>query len=93
MLDLPIEIQEKILKAVPDNNKAILKTVCKQWCGISTRMAFTNKMTSEFYTSSVELLKWARNNGCPWNQEICASAARGGHLEGHNDRCIFKYEW
>ena len=27
------------------------------------------------------VLRWARQNGCPWNEETCAYAARGGHLE------------
>ena len=26
------------------------------------------------------MLKWARENGCPWDQDTCASR-RGGHLE------------
>lgn len=26
------------------------------------------------------VLQWARANGCPWNEETCSSAARGGHL-------------
>ncbi len=27
------------------------------------------------------LLKWARNNGCPWDERTCAKAAAFGHLE------------
>ena len=27
------------------------------------------------------MLKWARENGCPWDWETCASAAERGHLE------------
>ena len=26
------------------------------------------------------MLKWARENGCPWDGWTCAHAARGGHL-------------
>ena len=26
------------------------------------------------------VLKWARKNGCPWNEDTCNSAARSGHL-------------
>jgi hypothetical protein len=26
-------------------------------------------------------LKWARQNGCPWNELTCSEAAKGGHLE------------
>jgi len=27
------------------------------------------------------VLKWARENGCPWDETTCAFAAEGGHLE------------
>ena len=29
----------------------------------------------------LEMLKWARENGCPWDEDTCANAAKGGHLE------------
>jgi len=29
----------------------------------------------------LEVLKWARENGCPWDKQTCAYAAKGGHLE------------
>jgi hypothetical protein len=29
----------------------------------------------------LDLIKWARKNGCPWNEDTCFNAARGGHLE------------
>jgi len=29
----------------------------------------------------LEVLKWARENGCPWNERTCSCAAKGGHLE------------
>ena len=30
---------------------------------------------------SLERLKWARFNGCPWDSKTCSNAALGGHLE------------
>ena len=27
------------------------------------------------------MLKWARENGCPWSESTCSSAAIGGHIE------------
>ena len=27
------------------------------------------------------MLQWARANGCPWDEETCSTAARGGQLE------------
>ena len=29
----------------------------------------------------LDLLKWARKNGFPWNSLTCSCAARNGHLE------------
>jgi hypothetical protein len=29
----------------------------------------------------LEVLRWAREKGCPWNKWTCAAAARGGHLD------------
>jgi hypothetical protein len=29
----------------------------------------------------LEVLQWARANGCPWDKETCRLAAMGGHLE------------
>ena len=26
-------------------------------------------------------MKWAHENGCPWDEETCAAAAERGHLE------------
>jgi len=34
-------------------------------------------------------LIWARENGCPWNEETCAYAAINGHL----DLLIWAREW
>ena len=28
----------------------------------------------------LEVLQWARANGCSWNEDTCSEAARGGHL-------------
>jgi len=30
---------------------------------------------------SLEVLKWVRVNGCPWDSQTCSNAARNGHLE------------
>ena len=29
----------------------------------------------------MEILKWLRSKGFPWDEEACAGAAEGGHLE------------
>ena len=32
-------------------------------------------------SGNLEVLKWARENGCQWNSSTCSNAASGGHLE------------
>jgi hypothetical protein len=29
----------------------------------------------------LDVFEWASNNGCPWNNNLCADAARNGHLD------------
>ena len=29
----------------------------------------------------LEMLKWLRSEGCPWNERACSGAAQSGHLE------------
>ena len=33
------------------------------------------------YGGHLEVLKWARENGCSWDEDTCARAARWGYLE------------
>ena len=33
------------------------------------------------FVRSVALLRWARDNGCPWDERTCAAVAAGGNLE------------
>jgi hypothetical protein len=35
------------------------------------------------HNGQLEILQWARANGCPWNEYTCSYAARNGHLEIH----------
>ena len=36
---------------------------------------------SSGWWEALEVLQWARQNGCPWDEETCEAAATGGHLE------------
>ena len=35
----------------------------------------------------LEVLKWARENGCEWDSDTCSNAAIEGHLEVLNWAC------
>ena len=39
--------------------------------------------TCEFaaFHGHLEVLKWARANGCPWDGQTCSGAAHGGQLD------------
>ena len=39
------------------------------------------------FVGSVERLAWAKEMGCPWNEEVCAHAADVGHLE------VLRWAW
>jgi hypothetical protein len=45
----------------------------------------------------LEILKWARDNGCPWNELTCSYAAEHGHLEvlkwAINNNCPGSYRY
>ena len=52
----------------------------------------TKLITSlKYLTSKLNLLKYAFNNGCPWDKYTCRIAAKNGHLEclkyAHNNGC------
>ena len=39
------------------------------------------------FVGSIKRLAWAKARGCPWDEDVCSSAARGGHLE------VLKWAW
>jgi len=45
---------------------------------------------------NLNILKWVRENGCPWNSSTCIKAASGGHLEilkwAHENGCPWDKE-
>ena len=49
------------------------------------------RLSVRHHVVSKERLKWARENGCPWDKGVCSAAARGGHLEAlqyaHANEC------
>ena len=36
---------------------------------------------SPFTNGHLHILKWLRENGCPWNKSTCSWAAKNGHFE------------
>jgi hypothetical protein len=53
----------------------IKKNFVNETCGIE------KKINQSSILGHLEILKWARIQGCDWNAYTCAYAAKGGHLE------------
>ena len=49
-----------------------------EWAFERTKWAVCRWAAQKGY---LEVLQWARANGCPWDEEVCTFAARGGRLE------------
>ena len=66
----------------------VCKFVCRQWHDLlylpRPRTSPLRKPHSpyDFAAGSglVELLKWAREHGCPWDERACVAAAKRGHM-------------
>ena len=46
-----------------------------------TRVVPRSTCTYAARDGHLEVLRWARRNGCPWDWRTCSAAATGGHLE------------
>ncbi len=84
---LPNELVALILiQHVPPIWHVLCQFVCHRWhlllrqvCSRPVvRKLFTNEAAREGH---LEVLQWARDQGCPWDKWTCASATQGGHLE------------
>jgi hypothetical protein len=50
-------------------------------CAIEYRISRSLKCHEIAIEGSLEVLKWARSEGCPWDSNTCSWAAENGHLE------------
>ena len=77
MEDLPDEILLQIANILPKDFRPLLGHINKRF----DRLVGRDKIHIRYFVLSVELVKWARAAGCPWNRWTCAWAVEGGHLE------------
>src|SRR5580658_9215216 len=84
--NIPREICDIILSNVGDVEFVIMTRVCKIWkiiirsfcsCFIK-KEKFINIVAKLGY---LNIIQWARENGCDWDSSTCSDAARGDHLE------------
>ena len=80
-MDLPPdEVSNHILSFIPDSVE-IISHVCSNWSNIAGLSGEIYTVSMPIIAQNLEILKCAIENGCPWNEWICAYAAEAGHLE------------
>src|SRR5437899_1988986 len=60
--------------------------VCRRFLNLLPLSRETRQQARDFCALAaahgyLNLINWARANGCPWNERTCEQAAEGGHLE------------
>lgn len=82
---LPAEITSMILDAVEDKVPAVF--VCRLLRGLLHPRGHGRRRVPWCYASTlvargqIDLLRWARSMGCPWDTHVCIEAARRGDLD------------
>ena len=89
LLELPTDLVRMILSFVARSRVSFIpaRSVCRRFHNLLPPLSReTRQQAREFCKHAalegyLNLIKWARANGCPWDKQTCANAARGGHLE------------
>src|SRR5688572_7827025 len=77
---IPIEITEMIL-VWTGKSMTIAGRCCVSWRAIVRKHSpQPNKLFVSSVVTSITLLQWAKDNGCPWNERTSALIAREGNL-------------
>jgi hypothetical protein len=67
--------------AVPGTLKHVPSVPYMVICSGLTQMAARERCCLFPPAKKAVISQWARENGCPWDEDTCRSAAAGGHLE------------
>ena len=90
LLVLPPELVNLIIELIGKESSSTIKVmphINKTFYGLVSRYASINKISRRLKCHEIasegylEVLKWARENGCDWNSDTCSFAADNGHLE------------
>ena len=89
------DIMELILQNIDTESHLIVGLTCKEMYKILKTFNENKKLNGllEYITSTLSLLKYAHENGCPWHESTSHRAAYNGHLEClkycHENGCPF----
>src|SRR5690606_1498341 len=74
---IPIEITKMILMKT-GKSMTIAGQCCVSWRAIVRKHSpKPNKLFVSSVVTSITLLQWAKDNGCPWNEKVSAFAREG----------------
>ena len=84
-----MEVVDAILGRLDKFDSVAARNTCCLWYAIAVtrhKVPDDGHVWGRTYASTLakrghfEVLKWARANGCPWDEATCAAAADGGHV-------------
>ncbi len=74
------ELQRLFVNKCTKLDKFVLRNVNKKYFTMIYKIQIDYKCI-KFANGYLSLLKWARENKCPWDEDTCTAAAKIGHLE------------
>ena len=86
LLELPTDLLRLILSRSPLSH-ITARFLCRRFRDLLPPLSYeTRQQAREFCKLAasngyLNLIKWARANCCPWDEETCYYAAQGGHLQ------------
>ena len=81
-LHLPVDVLEAIARAADPTVRGVLRHVSPELrAAVKSDAEASAAMKIPVVCGRLELLRWARKQGCPWSEETFVAAAGGGHLE------------
>ena len=86
VIDAPRVFTDFVLPLLDTVDMMMLSRVNKKMCDVVVTRSGKRATKEDIlgvptFVRSVALLRWARENGCPWDERTCATAAAGGQLE------------
>ena len=89
LLELPTDLIRLILSYIAHFPLSYIpaRFVCRRFRDLVPSLSHETRQQARDFCNlaalegDLNLIKWARTNGCPWNTHTCAYAARYDHLE------------
>ena len=89
LLELPTDLSRLILSYIARSplSHITARFVCRRFRDLLPPLSKETRRQARYYCNLaaevgyLDLIKWARTYGCPWNEGTCHKAARYGHLE------------